>query len=68
MSKAVKMKESLGSRLSTTAQDVAYAAAKGIEGTYGPSVRRAIRDLAGATPPGQAAETIKRRKNNPLDY
>jgi len=61
------MKESFGSRLSTTAQDVAYAAAKGIEGSYGPSVRAAVKDLARGSLPGLAADTIKKRKNKPLD-
>lgn len=59
------MRDSWVTRLSTTAQDVAYAAAKGIEGSYGPSVRNAVREIGrGALP---VTETIKKRKNKPLE-
>jgi hypothetical protein len=50
MTRPVKVKETLGSRLSSGAQDLAYAAANGIEDLYGRKMREAIQN-----PPGSKA-------------
>lgn len=53
----VKIKETLGSRLSSSAQDIAYTAANGIEDLYGRKMREKI-----LNPPG--AKHIRNRQKN----
>lgn len=51
-------------RLSTTAQDVAYAAAKGIDQSYGADMRHRMRSVGENVP---VVKQIKGRKNRPLN-
>ena len=59
----VKMKETLGSRLSSGAQDLAYTAANGIEDIYGRDLRARAKRVAMEIP---VVKTILDRKNKPL--